>query len=654
MGGRFRLAAAGLLAVALLAGTFVPGGSVKASQPITSPPRTLILLNRDADLDAVADIIRESGGRIVHVFPPSALIAELPDGIPLPAGVHAAYGHKISESTMVSLGDDVRTAVETWNHLVGTPSSDTTTTNSEELQARLVGDALVPPSRSSVGTSAQTSEDPTPSVTQSSEFLIGRVAVGIVLPESDGTAERSTEDWTEKERSRVMSEVASALDWWAAREPRANLTFVYDESADEPATTSYEPINHPYTDQYLWIREVMEQKGYTGSSYFDQVYQYNDGLRKTYGTDWAFTIFVVDSSSDNDDCFADGYFAYAYTGGPYTVLTYGNAGYGIQNLDTVAAHEIGHIFYALDQYEGARQPCTRRSGYLGVDNQNSQYGDCTSDEASIMRGHIEPFAAGAVDSYARGQLGWRDSDGDGVLDPIDTTITLSNVQVTTDVTHSNVFTLTGTARDDPYPSPLRPSVTINAIETVQYRVSGGDWIAAQPADGDFNSFAEDFHFRTAPLPTGDHDVELRVVDSAGNVLTETLATVSAVDPVDAILDTTLTRAAAESADAEPASITYEGQGASTTSYIASIHYRIDAAVWEPITPDDGVFDEAHEEFHFTITPDALSPGMHEVEVYSVDGEGNVETSPATDTFRTPQRAVIMFFPLAFKGLQLFR
>jgi hypothetical protein len=54
--------------------------------------------------------------------------------------------------------------------------------------------------------------------------------------------------------------------------------------------------------------------GYKSSSYFTRVRDYNNALRATYQTDWAFTVFVVDSSADGDNHFSDGYFAYAYLG----------------------------------------------------------------------------------------------------------------------------------------------------------------------------------------------------------------------------------------------------------------------------------------------------------------------------------------------------
>ena len=393
----------------------------------------------------------------------------------------------------------------------------------------------------------------------------------------------------------------------------------------------------------------MKSQGYSGSSYFDLVRRHNNTLREAYDTDWAFTIFVVDSSSDDDNRFADGYFAYAYLGGPFTVLTYGNNGYGPNYMDAVAAHEIGHIFLALDQYYSAYQPCTRKSGYLGVENQNSQYGSCKSEAASIMRGHVGPYQAEAVDDYARGQIGWRDSDGDGILDPMDTTLSVVGADHMSDPEHPNVLTFSGEVQDTPYPAPLRRSTTINSIRQVQYRVEGGEWADAQPTDGSFDTYLEGFNFTTSPLPTGNLTVELHVVDSAGNELIQAIDTIPVVDPVDSILDTTLTRLEQYSDGGQTTQIVYSGQGISSDSYVAGIFNRIDEQPWQPLPAEDSAFDEAHEDFSFVVDLTTLSPGVHHVQAYSVDGEGNVETSPANDTVFVQVPTQYLFLPLLMAG-----
>lgn len=612
----------------------------RADEPPSS--HALVLVAPGADINAVSEAIRSTGGHVTHVFPPAALIGEVPVNMPPPTGTLAVYRQAVDETTLVTLTGVARRAAQVWNALLSPATTSEAIHGLDGLEAELAGDALLPPPPTELGS---LSDDPTPDYYQTSEYFIGRVAVGIVLPESDGSVDPSTEDWTSEERALVLSEIAAALDWWAAREPNARLTFVYDDGTGAPIPTGYEPISRRYSAQSLWIAEVMDKKGYTGLSYFGQVRTYNNALRDAYDTDWAFTIFVVDSSNDRDHRFSDGYFAYAYLGGPFTVMTYGNNGYGPDNMDAVAAHEIGHIFLAIDQYYSAYQPCTRSSGYLGVKNQNSQYGGCASNESSIMRGQLWPYQSGAVDQYARGQVGWRDSDGDGILDPVDTILNVVDVDYVVDPERPNVLTFTGGVLDAPYPSPLRLSTIINSIERVQYRVAGGDWIDAQPTDGVFDTYAESFTFTTPPLPTGDLVIDLRVIDSAGNELIQAVESVSVVDPVDMIIDTSLTRLGQQDQGGQMIQITYSGQGRSSTNYVAGIYYRVDDDSWQPLSAEDGAFDESLENFTFTIDPTALSPGAHQVQAYSVDGEGRVETSPASDSIFVEEPTHHFFLPI---------
>ena len=110
-------------------------------------------------------------------------------------------------------------------------------------------------------------------------------------------------------------------------------------------------------------------------------------------------------------------------------MTYNNDGYGIQNMDAVVAHEIGHIFYALDEYKSAGIPCStplglperRRTPTASTLRQEV----CGLNVSSIMRGQISPFVAGAMAGSTRAELGWRDSTGTGILDPVNTAVTLA-------------------------------------------------------------------------------------------------------------------------------------------------------------------------------------------------------------------------------------
>src|SRR4030067_150062 len=46
----------------------------------------------------------------------------------------------------------------------------------------------------------------TPGFYQTSEFMLGSVAVGLILPESDGTIDPNLNDWTVEQRGRALGE----------------------------------------------------------------------------------------------------------------------------------------------------------------------------------------------------------------------------------------------------------------------------------------------------------------------------------------------------------------------------------------------------------------------------------------------------------------
>lgn len=301
------------LTVLLLGGPLARRGRVLAASAHDPEfGRALVLLKPGSDTDRTLRVIRQSGGRVTHLFPSIAFIGEVPVTSDPVTGTLAVHRQSLSEAALAALSPEARDAANVWNALLASETGPNLLENRETLAEELVNDALTPPAESELRSAAS---DVTPGYRETSEYLIGRVAVGIILPESDGSAEPSAEDWTADERALVLSEITAALDWWAAREPNARLEFVYDDGMTATIGTAYEPITHGLGEQGLWISDVMENKGYASYSYFDQVRQYNNHMRDTYGTDWAFTVFVVDSSNDSDNRFADGYFAYAYLGG---------------------------------------------------------------------------------------------------------------------------------------------------------------------------------------------------------------------------------------------------------------------------------------------------------------------------------------------------
>lgn len=622
--------------------------TVQAQGQVSAPAFILLTDNDSKSQFQVQTFIETHGGQVRHIFPYRAIIAQVPlDTIQSLADISAVadvFTQAIELSAVDDYGPQARHFVSVWNNLAApqSPPSDMHVMGPEDSVEH--DDAFTAPDLPNDYDAGimTTATSITPDYYQTSEFMAGSVAVGIVLVESDGSEDPSVEDWTAAEKQTVFDEIVTGLNWWAEMEPRANLSFVYDDHFSAPLPTSVEPISRPYNDQKYWISDAMNGLGYDEASYFTQVRDYNNDLRTTYQTDWAFTIFVVDSSADSDNRFSDKYFAYAYLGGPFTVMTYGNNGYGPHNMDAVIAHETGHIFHALDQYYSAHQPCTRRAGYLSVENQNSEYGDCASDEDSIMRGGIFPYRVDTIDPYAAGQMGWRDSDGDDILDPLDTELPIS---ITSVAVVSDSVTVSGTTEIIPYLSPDRSSVTINTLAKVQYRFDEGNWRQATADDGAFDGTNESYHF-TASLPPGLYTLEVVAVDSAGNVSdVDATESVFILDPIDGGLNTELHKLSGAASTGAPVNVNgtaYHLEGGT----VASVEYRINSGLWRPASAQDGAFDSDYESF--TISIGSLEAGDYLIEARAADGEGNTETNFPSYGFTVAEEHSI-FLPLVVRG-----
>ncbi len=348
-----------------------------------------------------------------------------------------------------------------------------------------------------------------------SEYMIGSVAVGIIFIESNGSIDQNSENWTEDRKIVVANQIKSGIDWWTTQ--TVNLSFIYDINTTE---TGYEPITHSsYTEHFenMWIMESMDffnaSLGYT--NHIDRVFWYNNYLKNKYNTDWAFTIFVVDSKNDDDGFFTDNNFAYAYLGGSYFVMTYDNANWGIERMNIVAAHEAAHIFYAQDQYpdNGVPRPCDSKSGYLGIENQNAQNSNCILNVESIMRSN-----GFYLDNYAKQQIGWRDSNENGIYDIIDF-YPITNFSIVVDnnsvyifgnasslLTYPNYNPSTDRGSNYPY-----HNLTINKVEKVQYKIDNGTWSDVNISRGKEINF--EFNFTSND---GYHNVSIRSRNTAGN------------------------------------------------------------------------------------------------------------------------------------------
>ncbi len=489
--------------------------------------QTLVLLERidAAETRRITAEIGRIGGEVEHVIPGRALIGRF-DAAALATiagldGVRAVY----REGSIPEIAGDAdaleRGIVGAWRKMTAVRAGeDEEGAASGRIGPPLAGDAAPAP-LGEVPRGKSLAPPAGAGFFDTSEFMLGSVTLAVLLPESDGSIDPNQEDWTAAEEADVTAEVMNGMAWWTDRaaEIGASLSFVYDfrYSIDQ----GYEPITRPSGNNNLWVAASMTALGYTAfGNHFDNTRDFLNDERDTFGTDWAVAAFVIDDTIDPDDHFTAGFFAFSYYGGPYYWMTFGNAGWGIANMDMIAAHELGHSFYALDEYASSGCTCTQSQGYLNGRNQNCD-ATCTSNiPECIMRSSTAPISSNILEFNSAKQVGLLDADGDSIPNILDTTPETTLDPYGSDSTADWTPSYTGTAVAVPKDNlnTIGPgnNITLNTVSLVEYRVDGGSWTAATPVDGSFDGASEALTFTAGPLANGAHVVEARAIQSNGN------------------------------------------------------------------------------------------------------------------------------------------
>jgi len=237
-----------------------------------------------------------------------------------------------------------------------------------------------------------------------SEYMIGKVAYAVIFV--NGPGNRS---FTEDEMIKPTADIQEALSWYADLEPRAHLSWfpeIHAVPIDEPvdlASTDLEAL------EAVWRDPIMKIFGFQVG--IDGVAAFAESLRKQLQTDWSFVAFFTKYPIGG----RDGADAYAET--PRIVMAVDHDEGFVASIKEVFAHEVGHIFGCLDEYVTSGCVCSEVSGYL--DGPNGNCVTCNGAPAScvMLQEDLE------LCSFSRVQLGWRDSNGNGVLDPEDVEIT---------------------------------------------------------------------------------------------------------------------------------------------------------------------------------------------------------------------------------------
>ncbi|GMV38666.1 MAG: hypothetical protein AMXMBFR64_03820 [Myxococcales bacterium] len=491
-------------------------GEGPAGQLVVEPgDRVLLGLRSQTGVAELAARLRPLGLQLLCVRPPLALArSDVRGRLAVPAlasWVEPATGAGVASITArdAALGDAAATLLAP-THLDATPGDGP----DEPFED--------PPFEEGAPTTTLLKGDAPPfgeGITDTSRFMVGTVAVALVLPESTGGIDPNTESWTAGEVALVQARAQAALAWLAEREPSARLSFVLDlPSAPPPGgvagtiATDYEPVLR-FTkaggwnfDEDVWadvLSRVGPPGGFTTGTVAQRRLAYARFLREKHRTNWAIVLLVADNSD--------------LRLGRASALLFGPAAVLFSSVGaSVYAHETGHLFGAKDEYHpDAGQPPSALQGWLGVANANSQFDDGTG----FVEGHGESVPSLMLNNtsyltpYTRIAWGWLDSDGDGLVDLFDQ----PPVVAVGALAGSGPFSLEATATVGTLPpvgSLLSGALSLDAIAAVEWRVTplggaSGPWRPATPVDGAFDSGHEVAVVEIPPLPEGSWVTEVR-------------------------------------------------------------------------------------------------------------------------------------------------
>ncbi len=222
-----------------------------------------------------------------------------------------------------------------------------------------------------------------PSYAPTSEYMVGKVVVGLVIVSGPGDLNLSG-----GEIQKIEAQVLTGLSFFQSANPGARLTFALDThvvpvTVRPPDTcSSYESCEAPWRDAAL--AEMGYQPSLEGSR------DYVASIIRTYGARWGYV----------------GYFTkyplkwFAYQTGERVVMQYANDNWGPDNIHSVFAHETGHAFGAKDEYSSSDCNCGGQYGYFGAGNCNCA--SCPGDRLKcLMDGNNL-----ALCTWSRRQIGW--------------------------------------------------------------------------------------------------------------------------------------------------------------------------------------------------------------------------------------------------------
>jgi hypothetical protein len=347
---------------------------------------------------------------------------------------------------------------------------------------------------------------------QNSEFLAGHVLIQVVFPESRGSAE----DWTDDAvtEASVLIRGATAYFEQYFRNVSVEFSYRFIENVD----TQYEPINDSYNIDAVetWVTDVMDHMGYREYDTVDeQVTAFNNAGRKSYRSDWVFTVFVVNSANDEDHRF-DGSRkdVYAKLGGPYMALPYPPPAGWLGERATFEQwfkHGMVQVFWALTEDTGSAWSCDDHSGYLDIRHGNKNIEgaggavivNCDGEFPAACVANfflVDAGYSGPPCEFSYGHMGDFDGDGNDVPDIFDAApdIVFHGAAAETVFTLEHPMQFDVMCRATPNKNSQQSKLGLpqrdyaTAIKDVSYTMNGIGPVYKYPVDGEADELVEEY------------------------------------------------------------------------------------------------------------------------------------------------------------------
>ena len=378
---------------------------------------TLILM-RNTDISSAnqaRDYVINQGGKIAVLSPPHVMLGWMPPGIS--TELIGKYGIELITQSPIDLesleyrDEQTLSTISFFNSVSSGALAQEFSVSTTVTGEPLINDALEHPiinyndylkNLESLGIS------PSP---RNSDSMTGTVTVALFFVESNGSIDANRYTWNTADQQNTVNRALNGLSWWANQAPLYGVGLTFTVYVYLPTTfitqQGYEPILHSSSDDGLWINQIMSNLGFTSGTKSDRVTAFNTALKRSFGTNWAYSVFIGYNPSPAPNRFTNGYFAYAYRGGPYLQMLFRNNGWGERNFGLVLTHETGHIFWACDEYFQAGYggctscgPCDSSGPRPTINNGNCE--NCNPNAvACMMRSNSY-----ALCSFTPLQIGW--------------------------------------------------------------------------------------------------------------------------------------------------------------------------------------------------------------------------------------------------------